>query len=535
MLRSIFLVSTTVFWLGMMSQLIGREFFQLTPIQAAYQILPVTASGYREEYRGIYLGDNLIGFTRINLETLEDEPAAETEESAGASADEPEEPAGEPASEDSETDSDEPADPLVKTSEFMKNMLEVTESAFELRQSTYMTFLFLGEEREMMVRSKALLDERLELQVFELKLSSGKHWTTITGQVARNNLNIVIDGAGEEPIRRIFPIEKPLFFSEALPVLWTPENLRPGKSGRLQLWNPLLMAVEQVEFRVGEKTILAFEGKDTEVYPITLKEQGIETHYWCTPEGVVLKNESPTGLLMHKKEAWQIFDTLREKRSELTDLPNLYSIPATRIFKKPEQLKTLKIVLETPEGRQAYEIHKEDLTRGEAIEWPVAVSEELKPFTQPEHFIQSDDLTLREVAREAAGKERSAVKAAVKLMNWVHNWITPTPTVSIPSALQVFQNRQGDCNEHTVLFTALARSLGIPTRMVAGIVYQNERFFYHAWPEIYTDRWIGMDPTFLQAPVDVTHIPLVTGNLEDQISLIQKLGQIKVVSLEAFE
>lgn len=527
MLRSIFLVSTTVFWLGMMSQLIGREFFQLTPIQASYEILPIHDQGLREEYRGIYLGDSLIGFTLTALETLEarierEELDKQIREEKGISDSTPEE-------------TDEPIDPLSHTSEFIKNMQEVTSGAFELRQSTYMTFLFLGAEREMLIRSKALLDSRLELEAFELKLTSGKHWTTITGQVAKNNLNLVIQGENEEPVRQIIPVQRPLFYSESLPILWTPENLRTGKSGHIQLWNPLLMATEQVQFKVGPKSSLSFKGNDVEVYRIDLKEQGIETSYWATPEGVVLKNESPTGLIMHKQEAWEIFDTLREKRHELTDLPNLYSIPANRVFKNPEKLKQLKIRLATPDGEKHFEIHRENLERGAEIEWPVPVPDELKKYTQPEQFIQSDDLALREVAREVAGKDRSALKVAVKLSNWVHNWITPTPTVSIPSALQVYNNRQGDCNEHTVLFTALARNLGIPTRMVAGIVYQNERFFYHAWPEIYIDRWIGIDPTFKQAPTDVTHIPLVYGNLDEQVALIQKLGQIKILSLETTE
>lgn len=115
--------------------------------------------------------------------------------------------------------------------------------------------------------------------------------------------------------------------------------------------------------------------------------------------------------------------------------------------------------------------------------------------------------------------------------------------VSIPSAVSVLKQKKGACKEHTVLLVALARSVGIPARMVAGLVYSDayliKGFYYHAWAEVYlTDaegkngRWFRVDPTFNQVPADATHIRLKTGNLEDMISLMQVVGQTKIEILE---
>jgi transglutaminase-like putative cysteine protease len=71
--------------------------------------------------------------------------------------------------------------------------------------------------------------------------------------------------------------------------------------------------------------------------------------------------------------------------------------------------------------------------------------------------------------------------------------------------------------------------------MMAGLVYQNGRFFYHAWPEVFVGQWVGLDPTFGQAPVDVTHIALVSGDLEQQVALVNQIGRIKIMILEAKE
>ena len=38
----------------------------------------------------------------------------------------------------------------------------------------------------------------------------------------------------------------------------------------------------------------------------------------------------------------------------------------------------------------------------------------------------------------------------------------------MPSALETLKHRQGDCNEHAVLLTALARASGIPATYGSG-------------------------------------------------------------------
>jgi transglutaminase-like putative cysteine protease len=66
--------------------------------------------------------------------------------------------------------------------------------------------------------------------------------------------------------------------------------------------------------------------------------------------------------------------------------------------------------------------------------------------------------------------------------------------------------------------------MGIPTRLVGGLVYmENLGFLYHAWAESYIDGWIAVDPTFNQLGVDATHIKLVEGT--SWISIL-KLGSV---------
>jgi transglutaminase-like putative cysteine protease len=116
----------------------------------------------------------------------------------------------------------------------------------------------------------------------------------------------------------------------------------------------------------------------------------------------------------------------------------------------------------------------------------------------------------------------------VKIKNWVYKEIAKQPTVSIPNALEVLQTKRGDCNEHTVLFNALARAAGIPAKTVVGIVYLRGAFYYHAWSEIWLSEWISIDSVLNQFPSDVTHVKFLEGEIDRQLDILQLIGNLKI-------
>ncbi len=123
---------------------------------------------------------------------------------------------------------------------------------------------------------------------------------------------------------------------------------------------------------------------------------------------------------------------------------------------------------------------------------------------------------------------------AVAIHDWVYTHIKKLPVMSVPSALEVLESREGDCNEHTVLFVALARAAGVPSRAAVGLVWSEalNAFGYHAWPEVYVGHWIPMDPTFGQQLADATHIKLLDGSLDKWPQLLPYLGRIRIEVLD---
>ena len=163
----------------------------------------------------------------------------------------------------------------------------------------------------------------------------------------------------------------------------------------------------------------------------------------------------------------------------------------------------------------------------------------LRPWLRSTALVQSDDRPIRRHAGRVVGDDLDARLAARKLERWVYRNIAKVPVAGVPSAREVLGSQRGDCNEHTTLFTALARALGLPTKMAAGIVYSESifadgAFYYHAWPEVWLgDGWVPLDPTFGQFPADATHIKLVEGELDRQMEIMGVIGRLALTVVEA--
>jgi hypothetical protein len=138
------------------------------------------------------------------------------------------------------------------------------------------------------------------------------------------------------------------------------------------------------------------------------------------------------------------------------------------------------------------------------------------------------DSAIVATARRIVGTEQDVQQKARLLTRWVHDSLTKRTSIGIPNAATVLRTRSGDCNEHAALYTALARAVGIPTRIAAGLAYVDGKFYYHAWPEVYLKDWVAVDPTFGQFPADAGHLRFTIGGLSRQAELLRLIGTLKI-------
>ncbi|HEX4512011.1 MAG TPA: transglutaminase-like domain-containing protein, partial [Polyangiaceae bacterium] len=153
-------------------------------------------------------------------------------------------------------------------------------------------------------------------------------------------------------------------------------------------------------------------------------------------------------------------------------------------------------------------------------------------YVSPEPLIQSKDDDLYLLAYRVQHSQHEPFRVASLLNRWVADSIADRVTFGIPNALEVLRTRVGDCNEHTQLYVAMARAVGVPARVAAGLAYVDGKFYYHAWPEVFLGDWVGVDPTFGQFPADAAHLRFTIGGLERQTSLLRLMGNLKIDVLE---
>jgi transglutaminase-like putative cysteine protease len=158
-------------------------------------------------------------------------------------------------------------------------------------------------------------------------------------------------------------------------------------------------------------------------------------------------------------------------------------------------------------------------------------------YLTPEPLIESDDPEIRAEAAKAVRSVTAVRARAEALTRYVNGLLEKKPTVSIPSAREVLRTKVGDCNEHTALYVAMARALGIPARISVGLVFVRGAFYYHAWPEVYLDEggrgfWLPVDPTLNEFPADATHVRLARGGLDKQTVILPLVGRLKMTVLD---
>ena len=138
------------------------------------------------------------------------------------------------------------------------------------------------------------------------------------------------------------------------------------------------------------------------------------------------------------------------------------------------------------------------------IELPVR-DPEFVQFLKATREFAADDEQVKNQAKQIAGSERDAWKVARKLSEWTFKNLE-WKHVSSADAAQTLATREADCSEFSALYVAMARSLGLPARMVSGLAYSGNSFGGHAWVEVWVGKWVELDPTWGTDYVDATHI-----------------------------
>ncbi|HEX9262737.1 MAG TPA: transglutaminase-like domain-containing protein [Candidatus Binatia bacterium] len=410
-------------------------------------------------------------------------------------------------------------------------------NGYKLSDRSVMNLNLLGTVQPAATSLEMEANEDWILENFAFELHSKDIRFNARGQVNGTKLSLEIDSAGNKSRRDLTMTQAPYLLAALKPYVVT-QQLETGKKFLFSTFDPSTLSQQvttvviegREQIRVGARTEPAIRMRQS--------FRGISVVSWVDGQGRTLKEESPAGLSLVRQDVREAKNL--SARSVSLDIIAQTAIPVAKAITDAQSRNGVQFILSGVNlanfpldgGRQKLEnnrleIAREDLKRLTIPKIPVKETR-LASYLQPTPFVQSDHPTIAALSAKILNGETDAFRAALKIKDWVYKEIAKEPTVSIPNALEVLQTRKGDCNEHTVLFNALARAAGIPAKTVVGVVYLRGAFYYHAWSEVWLGDWVSLDSVLNQFPADVTHIKFLEGEIDRQIDLLQLIGNLKI-------
>jgi transglutaminase-like putative cysteine protease len=434
-----------------------------------------------------------------------------------------------------------------------------------------------GKLHRASARTSVHLTRGLRLRSFSLDVDADLAPIKASGTVVGDSLLLlVVKGiAGQPADTQRVALTGPVLLPTLLPIaVALGQRPRTGASYSLPVFDPASMTPRDVQVTVDAESLFVLP--DSSIYDRTTKrwvsarEDTVRAwklttpstgttggtsgfNGWVDEQGRVVRVNQLLGLTLERRpyevafENWKA-DALR-RGARVTADQDIYESTAISANKRlRKNLAELKVRLtgvdldgfEVKGYRQRLRGDTLTVTREGASALTAAYAlpnggrhTMMAVFLDAEPLLESNSPEIRSLAIRLRGSETSPRVVAERINRWVYDSLRKEITVGVPSALSTLRLRVGDCNEHTQLYVALARAAGVPARVAAGLAYLDGKFYYHAWPEVWLERWVAVDPTFGQFPADASHLRFTIGGLGRQAELLRLMGALHVDVISA--
>jgi len=426
------------------------------------------------------------------------------------------------------------------------NHIRPVADGYIIQEEIFLKLDLMGLSTGVHTNTFCVTDDNFLLRTFRFRMTSGAMDFRASGAMEGDRL-VVTTGRDENKRTQSIPMENRPVMGASLAHYFVDRGLRVGETFSFPVFDPSTMSRRNAQVRVVGMEDLSIKGISYHAFRIEADLWGDTLTFWLDEQGKTLKESGFMGLTAVRSSAAAAPENIQGSGD--IDFYEIAAVKPDRLLPRERSLSFLKVRLGGMEGvaveRVAWNGDRQSFADGVMEirrETPPFAAGYVLPFADPngdfekhllpEINIESDHPEVVAAAREIAGGEKDPLKACRRVLAWTHENLEKRPVVSIPSALETLHSRVGDCNEHATLTAALLRALGIPSRLAVGLVYMRGKFFYHAWNEAYTGRWISMDAVMNQMPVDASHIKLLEGNLDKQVEIAGLIGKLELKILD---
>jgi transglutaminase-like putative cysteine protease len=390
-----------------------------------------------------------------------------------------------------------------------------TDEGFRFERHTKLHIKRGDAQLEIETRSSARTDKELRPIAYRFERKDASGTLVSEGEVKGGTLNLSSTQAGAT-VKNAVAVPAGMTFSSALDFLVRRE-LAAAAAGKTNLSRPVL-----VEEMGAVSPMKVSVKRSASGYTITTELAGLVTTETVDGKGNTLLSSTPSlnafayplgaappasvkagEVDMYARSVWrapQLASDVRRVRYRV-------HAPDARRFEVPE------------DHRQQVVARTDTWLEVEVRAGPSRVggltAEERKSLLAATPYEPVGDPRLLQAAKKATVGATSTSEKIRRLVAFVYEHVEEKGLDrGYAPALATLDSGAGDCTEHSVLLSALLRSLGIPTRLVDGVVVTGGRAGYHEWVEVHVEGqgFVPADPTFGVFPAGPQRLKLAEGS-----------------------
>lgn len=414
---------------------------------------------------------------------------------------------------------------------------ENAENEFDIRSEAVLHFRFLMFDKKVTLKSFDRVADDLTLRYFAYDYDLDGNKLSLEGRVTNGFVEVEIASRGETRIQTL-PIKGRLYPTSGIGLYPVLHGLEIGHQFSFQVYDGETQSINRVNQKiVGFEESDLFTGK---AFKMETRLLGQKVTTWIDLQGRPQLEIAQNGVLISGLESEVVAkEYLTEATINKDEAILEYSLIKTEVsISEPENVTDLEVAMSgideklnlPSDGLQQCERQGKEVICRIGV-FQLEDTHESHSYLLSSQTIPSRNAMIRQKAAEITGGETEPIKRVRLLMGWIDANIEQE-LVDVFTALDVLVRKKAECQGHTYLYAAFARSLKIPTRVVNGIVYSKhyDGFLYHTWAESLIDgRWVAVDPTLGQIPADATHIKLVEGESPlDLMPLADLVGRLQV-------
>ena len=407
---------------------------------------------------------------------------------------------------------------------------------YELESDASLRLRFLGVDKRVSLHAIDRVRADLTLESFTYRHEIDGSILRVSGDADGRRLDFTVEASGSREARRI-ELTKPLYPSSALNMLPALRGLAVGRASRDLVFHGESQSIEEVEQEVlGYESSPLFDGP---AFKVLTRLLGLESSTWISADGRPLFELALHGMMISALEEEAparryLVEASLNKNDTIVD----FSLVRASGVADPRGVSRMEVRFEgipptfavpSEGGQRCARADQQVLCTLDATAAPAAG--DAKNYLHPSLAAPSTDAEIAELARKLGVGAGTDDERIAHVLGWIDRNIAKQ-AIDVFTAVDVLRGGRAECQGHAYLYAALARALGMPTRIVNGLVYSAEHggFLYHTWNEtlVAGRGWQPVDPTFGQRRADATHVKLIEGESVAELApLVSLVGRLR--------